>query len=75
MHRFAAGAKFIAFAPPDEEDAELAAAGGEGASGRLRDHTGPVVGLAVFGSSERPVLAVGHANGIVHNYVAGDGER
>jgi hypothetical protein len=62
------------FTPPDEDDADLAAAGGKGGSINLRDHMGPVIGLAVFGSSDRPVLAVGHANGIIHNYVAADGE-
>ena len=70
----AAGAKFTSFVPPDEEDADLAATGGDGVSSNLRDHMGPVIGLAVFGSSDRPVLAVGHANGIIHSYVAADGE-
>ncbi|KAA0168188.1 hypothetical protein FNF28_02606 [Cafeteria roenbergensis] len=68
----------VTFMPPDQEDDELAgspvALSTAAGSKRLRDSMGPVVGLTTIADGDRPVLAVGHENGIIHIYVAADGK-
>jgi len=53
-------------------DATAAGASSAGSHPRMsanyRDNLGPVVGMRVFGSDTDPILAVAHANGIIHCY-------
>jgi len=67
------GARPIVFRPPDKEDESLSRGAAPMASTRLQDNLGPVVGLAIFGPGDRPVLAAAHDNGIIHTYAATDG--
>jgi hypothetical protein len=58
----AASVRPTLFVPPEEEEGR-----------KYREGLTPVVGFASYGSSAEPIVAVGHADGVIHNYHARTG--